>query len=283
MTRTVAKVLAVCMIGCFTTVLPCRGDERFNADIQAYVLGKFSTNDIVLMGTTHKQPAILNFMAGLVPRLRIAGVTHLALEITSDQQTHLDRFLTTGRAVESIALHEAIDCPSYRDLLGALQHLPPDRRPRVIAIDLPKDRYGGSISRDEYMAGRLADTLRRHPHAKILAMLGSLHVLRKLQWHRPSADRHQALRTYLSLRRPDLKIFSMVHLLSMPAGTGDLSGRLGTGPDMVALDVDSRVNGWHLGLTACLAVRPSRPDELVDGVIVHPGAPRRLPGSVFVQ
>ena len=293
MTRTVAKVLAVCMLGCFTTVLPCRGHERFNADIQAYVLDKFSTNDIVLMGTTHKQPAILNFMAELVPHLRGAGVTCLALEISSNQQAHLDRFLATGAAMENIALHAAIDCPAYRDLLQALARLTPGRRPEVIAIDLPEARYDGPISRDEYMADRLDKTLRRHPHTKILAMLGSLHVLRKLQWTRPSAERHQAIRTYLARKRPDLNIFSMVHLPGAAADTCDIARRLKPVPAMVALDVDDCVNSWHLGITACLAVRPSRPDELVDGVILHPDLPlsaaehlvtgQRAPTSRWVQ
>ena len=228
---------------------------------------------MVFMGTTHKQPAILNFMAGLVPCLHGAGVTHLALEISSDQQVNLDRFLAGEAAVEGIALHAAIDCPAYHALLQALARLAPSRRPRVIAIDLPEARYSGAVSRDEYMADRLNATLLRHPHAKILAMLGSLHVLRKLYWIRPSAERHQAIRTYLDRKRPDLKIFSMVHLLGATAVTCDVIHRLEPMPAMVALDVDACVDGWHLGITDCLAVRPSRPDELVDGVILHTDFP----------
>ena len=283
MTQSVAKVLAVCMLGCFSTVLPCRGHERFNADIQAYVLSKFRTHAVVFMGTTHKQPAILKVVAGLVPRLRGAGITHLALEISSDQQAYLDQFLATGAAMERIALHAAVDCPAYRDLLQALARLAPGRRPRVRAIDLPEERYNGSVSRDEYMADRLDATLRRHPDAKILAVLGSLHVLRKLRWTRPSAQRHQAIRTYLARKRPELKIFSMVHLFGTAAGTCACVHRLEPMPAMVALDVDACAEGWHLGITDCLAVRPSRPDELVDGVILHPGLPLSATKHLLIE
>jgi hypothetical protein len=251
------------------TSLPCRGQAHPNPDIQAYVLQKLSDHDIVFIGTTHRKPPILDLMAELIPQLHSVGVTHLALEIASDQQEHLDRFLATGTGMEFIKLHDAIDCPAYRRLLSVLQRLSPNRRPRVIAIDLPVDSYGGPISRDEHMAMTLAATLQSHPEAKILAKLGSLHVLRKLQWQKRIAGGHEAVRTYLSLRRPDLRIFSVIHVIDAAAEACDFSRRLGPLPGMVALDVDSCFNGWRLGITSSMALQQTQAHELVDGVIVH--------------
>jgi hypothetical protein len=267
MVRTIRIV--VCMIAYLSSVMPCSGHEHFTGDIQAYILNKLADHDIVLMGTTHRQPAILDLTARLAPRFSDRGVTHLALEISSDQQARLDRFMDTGAGLSMIRIPSAIDCPTYRRLLAALQRLGPDRRPRVIAIDLPKASYGGKISRDEYMATVLAMTMQSHPRAKILAMLGSLHVLRRLQWANRITAGHPAIRTCLSRWRPDLRIFSMVHIVHDPSQDCDFSRRLGPLPGMVAMDLDACFNGWRLGITSCLALQPSQPWELVDGVIVH--------------
>jgi hypothetical protein len=257
------------MIAYLSSVMPCSGHQHLTGDVQAYVLNKLSSHDIVFIGTTHRQPVILDLMARLVPRIRAAGVSHLALEISSDQQDRLDRFLDTGAGLETIHLHHAIDCPAYRRLLSVLQHLKPERRPRVIAIDLPLAAYGGKLSRDEYMAAALAAVMQSQPRARILAMLGSLHVLHKLHWAGRMAGGHPAIRTCLSRWQPDLRIFSIVNIVHSTAQACDFSRRLGPLPGMVAMDVDTCFKGWHLGITACLALQPSEPYELVDGVIVH--------------
>jgi uncharacterized iron-regulated protein len=249
--------------------MPCSGHEHPIGDVRTYVMEKLAGHDIVFMGTTHRQPSILGLMGRLAPQLQNVGVTHLALEISSDQQGRMDRFMATGAGVELIKLHAAIDCPAYRHLLTVLQRINPDQRPRVIAIDLPAAAYGGPVSRDEYMAMTLATVLPSDPKAKIMVMLGSLHVLRKLPWQGRIVSGHQAIRTYLSRWRPDLRIFSMVHIIGSAADTCDFSRRLSPASGMVATDVDSCFTGWRLGITACLALRPSQPFELVDGVIVH--------------
>ena len=50
---------------------------------------KIKSHDIIFLGTTHKKPAILNFVQDLIPRLYEAGITHLGLEICS--QTNMIR------------------------------------------------------------------------------------------------------------------------------------------------------------------------------------------------
>lgn len=256
------------MIAYLASVMPCSGHEHVIGDAQSYILNKLAGHDIVLMGTTHRQPAILELAARLGLQLRNAGVTHLALEISSDQQAYLNRYLDTGAGLASIRIPDAIDCPAYRRLLEGLQRLGPRKRPRVIAVDLPLALYNGKISRDEHMAKVLAMTLQNHPRAKILAMLGSLHVLRQLRWANRVSTGHPAIRTCLGRWRPDLRVFSMVHIIDTSKDC-DFSRRLGPLPGMVAMDVDSCFNGWRLGVVACLALQPSQPWELVDGVIVH--------------
>jgi hypothetical protein len=257
------------MIASLSSVMPCHGHEHFTEDVRCYILRKLAGHDIVLMGTTHRQPAILDLTARIVPQLRDAGVTHLALEISSDQQARLDRYLDTGAGLAAIKIPGAIDCPAYRRLLEVLQRLGPEKRPKVIAIDLPRASYAGKVTRNEYMASVLAMVIQKQPQAKILAMLGSLHVLRQLRWANRITAGHPAIRTCLSGWRPDLRIFSVVHIVRDASQDCDFSRRLSPLPGLVAMDVDACFKGWRLGVTACLALQPSQPYELVDGVIVH--------------
>jgi uncharacterized iron-regulated protein len=88
---------------------------------QSYVLNKFETYDIVFLGTRHKQPPILEFISDLIPKLHESGITHIGLEITSDQQNKINNFLNTGAGVSDISIHPQIDCPEYRNLFNILK------------------------------------------------------------------------------------------------------------------------------------------------------------------
>jgi hypothetical protein len=243
------------------------------SDADTYILDKLVDHDIVFIGTVHRQPRILRFMADVLPQLKENGVTHLALEVASDQQGRIDRFMRTGYGIDSIRLHRAIDCPGYRHLFQVLGQLDPDRRPRVVAIDLPRSQYDGAMSRNEYMAMRLASIVQPHDPShsavKILCMLGGSHVLRRLKWQNRLFKNRAAIRTYLEQWHPELRMFSLMHIVDQMAKDGDFSRRLSPMKGAVALDLDQRFKGWHLGVTACMALAPSQPYDLVDGVIVY--------------
>jgi hypothetical protein len=54
-------------------------DYHFNHNPQPYVIEKLKSHDIVFLGTRHKQPPILKFIADLILRLHDYGVTHIGL------------------------------------------------------------------------------------------------------------------------------------------------------------------------------------------------------------
>ncbi|MDB4303652.1 hypothetical protein N9934_02560 [Desulfosarcina sp.] len=64
------------------------GDKFFQP--AEYLHSKLQQNDIVFLGTTHKKPEILSFIAELIPSLEGLGMFHLGLEIPSDQQEKID-------------------------------------------------------------------------------------------------------------------------------------------------------------------------------------------------
>jgi uncharacterized iron-regulated protein len=235
----------------------------------AYIAEKVNAHDVILLGTTHQQPAILNFIADLLPQLTVLGVTHVALEIASDQQHRIDTYLSEGIGLSDIALLPAIDCSGYRHLLEVLRDIPPDRRPAVKAIDLPLSRYSSAISRDEFMAAELTVLFRLNARSKVLVILGGLHVLRLLDWQPKVLNRHLALRTYLKRDTPSLRVCSILNIVSGDEKTCDFSRAFGSQPGAVALDLDERFSHWRMGLTEHLAIRKAQPNLLVDGVIVY--------------
>jgi hypothetical protein len=235
----------------------------------AYMQDQLIRNDVVLYGTTHKQPSILDLVVELLSDLAQMGVTHLALEISSDQQPLLDAILNGTSGPSDIELHQAIDCPEYRRLLSSVGQLPPDKRPILTAIDLPVDAYDRGISRDQWMAQRLSAIWSHHPNAKVMAVVGSLHVLRKLNWQDHLAHQHAALRSYLGELRPHLKMHTVVNVLGGSQEGGDFSRKFGPVPSPVAVEVDKRFAAWQLGLTRCIAIKPTQPHELTDGIIIH--------------
>jgi hypothetical protein len=230
---------------------------------------KIVSSDLILFGTTHRQAPILSLLADLLPQLAGLGVSHLALEIATDQQDRLDD-LRAGRCEPSdIAVHPAIDCPAYRRLFDIIRHLPAQDRPRLWAVDLPAAYYDGPISRDQWMARRLAAIWDRQPAAKVMVVLGSLHVLHKLDWQDHLAHQHAALRSYLETLHPHLKMHSVVNVIGGAPKGGDFSRKLKPAAAPVAVDVDKRFASWQLGLTRCIAIKPGRPHELTDGVIIY--------------
>ena len=240
-----------------------------NISPQHYVLEKSRSHDVVFLGTTHRQPAILDLISNLLPLLTRAGVTHLGLEIGSDQQDLIDAHILGDGDPLEISLADAIECPQYRQLLQVLYNLPKHQRPMVVALDLPAHLYGKGIDRNRWMAMKLDHIVRGQKEAKILAVMGSLHVLRRLEW-RPSV-RHPgpSIRTLLTRHQPALSMFSIVNIVGSPDTACDFARRLGSWSSGLALDVDQRFKGWKLGLTQYAAIAPAEPWTLIDGIIVH--------------
>jgi hypothetical protein len=113
------KILAIALITTFPYALHA---TYYNLqDPQVYILHKLKKNDIVFLGTRHKQAPILKFIQGLIPKLQNAHVTHIGLEIATDQQARIDHYIKTGNGLSDIKIHPVIDCPEYRNLFKVLQ------------------------------------------------------------------------------------------------------------------------------------------------------------------
>jgi len=231
-----------------------------------YIHSKLQQNDIVFLGTTHKKPEILGFIAALIPTLGKYRVSHVGLEIPSDQQEKIDVFMKTGNGLDDIKLHNQIDSPEYRH---PFQVFRTSGGPIPVAIDLPSSMYNGTVSRDEWMARSLLIVLNRNPSAKILVIVGSLHTLKKLEWGKDVPDKHLSIREYISRERPSTRMWSVGQMIDGNPNECDFTREFSSLPGAVALDLDDRYRGWQMGLTSSIAIVPAECFDLVDGVIVY--------------
>ena len=231
-----------------------------------YIHSKLQQNDIVFLGTTHKKPEILGFIAELIPTLGKYGVSHVGLEIKSDQQEKIDVFMRTGDGLDDIKLHIQIDSPEYRHLFQVFRE---SGGPIPVAIDLPGSMYKENVSRDEWMARSLLIILNRNPSAKILVIVGSLHTLKKLEWEDQVPNKNQSIREYIIRDRPSTRIWSIGQMIDGNPDECDFTREFSKLPDAVALDLDERYRGWQMGLVSSIAIVPAECFELVDGLIVY--------------
>ena len=231
-----------------------------------YIHSKLQQNDIVFQGTTHKKPEILEFIAELRPSLKGLGVSHIGLEIPSDQQEKIDAFMLTGKGLDDIQFHTQIDCPEYRHLFEVLRK---SGGPIPVAIDSPYSRHGGDISRDEWMAQSILAVLDKDPAAKMLVVVGSLHILKKLEWENQVPNKHLSIREYITLKRPATRMRSVGQMIDGNSNRCDFTREFSSLPGAVALDLDDRYRGWQMGMTDTIAIVPAECFELVDGLIVY--------------
>lgn len=242
---------------------------NFHKEPQPYALQKLKSYEIVFLGTRHRKKAVLKFVAGLIPRLHETRTAHLGLEIPSDQQGKIDRFLQTGRGLNDIKLHPQLDSPEYRSLFTTIRSLDQSKRPAVVAVDLPKSMYRGEFNRDEWMARSIAKIFHREPNAKVLVMVGNLHVLKKMEWEDTVPNAHGFIRSYLNRLVPHRHIFSIGQLIDESPNECDFTNAFSHLEGAVAMDCNGRFAGWRIGFMAPVAAKPIEVCEQLDGIIVY--------------
>ena len=94
-------------------------------------------------------------------------------------------------------------------------------------------------------------------------------VLKKLDWQDHVPDKSGAVRSYLDELVPGNKTFSIGQLIDENPDECYFTRRFSHMDGSVAMDCDDRFHGWKIGISSALAIKPTVPYELVDGVIVY--------------
>jgi len=149
------------------------------SEIYSKIVPEMQPNTITFIGEKHKRPESIHLFKSIITEyLHQNKCLIVALEIASSQQSILDKVMEGSDGVDTIQISSIIDHPNYREMISELAELKKNGSCiRLIAIDAD---LTNSMSRDEWMAKVLAFNAGKEP---ILALLGNLHVLKKVNWN----------------------------------------------------------------------------------------------------
>lgn len=173
--------------------------ERAGADPVPLLAEAGRANRLLLLADVAGMPEPKRLAADLlVAMARGPGVDALVLEVPSDEQAHIDRYLNTvpedasvllarPRAVREDQGREFFEL--YRTVWRLNRRLGPGRSIRVVAADLPdwpprralapREAAALYAQRDAHMAEVIeSEVLGPFPRARVLALVGGYHTLR---------------------------------------------------------------------------------------------------------
>ena len=160
-------------------------------------------NSISIIGETHRHPESIKLFQSLINGyLKNNQCLTVALEINSNQQSVINQ----GK-VSDIEISSIIDHPAYRNLIDDLIAQKNNGVClKLLAIDAGDDI---DMGRDEWMAISLARLVGETP---VLALLGSLHTLKKVNWDLSMTNGSPSVAEVLSEQGYNVKSYPQVGL-----------------------------------------------------------------------
>ncbi|SFU33239.1 hypothetical protein SAMN05216339_101379 [Nitrosomonas eutropha] len=150
------------------------------SEVQSLITSEIEQGTITIIGEDHKRPESIQFFKTVIDEyLQQRKCLVVALEIASSQQMILDQ-VSEGKAdISNITIPPMIDHPAYRIMIHDLAEMKRGGKClKLLAIDADLKT---SSPRDEWMAMVLENQTGRTP---ILALLGGLHALKRVDWSR---------------------------------------------------------------------------------------------------
>ncbi len=143
------------------------------------ILDGIKPYSITIIGETHKRPESFQLFQSIInDYLQKNKCLIVALEIASNQQSTIDQVIQGKANVSEIEVAPPIDHPDFRILIGNLVELQKHNDCfQLIAVDADIKL---KTDRDVWMAKELTKQIGQTP---ILALFGSLHTLKKVNWN----------------------------------------------------------------------------------------------------
>lgn len=181
--------------------LPAYSENNYQQIIEG-----ITPNSITIIGETHKQAAAIQFFQSLITSyLQQNKCLTVALEIASSQQPLLDGIIQGKTAISDIEIAPMIDHPPFRTLINDLAKMQRSTAClKLIAIDAGLEL---KTNRDEWMAMQLTD---RIDEAPILALLGSLHTLKKVEWNQTMSKKKPYVAEILTDQGHNVKTYPQI-------------------------------------------------------------------------
>lgn len=143
------------------------------------ILKGIKPHSITIIGETHKRPESFQLFQSIInDYLQKNKCLTVALEIASNQQSVIDQVIQGNDKVYDIEVASPIDHPDFRILIENLAEIQKHNDcVKIIAVDADIKL---KTDRDEWMAKELIKQIGQTP---ILALFGSLHTLKKVNWN----------------------------------------------------------------------------------------------------
>jgi len=219
------------------------------------ILEGITPNSITIIGETHKRPEAIQFFRSLITAyLQQNKCLTIALEIASNQQSLLNEIMQGKATVTDIEIAPAIDHPPFRTLINDLAEMRNHHNClKLIAIDAGLEL---KTNRDEWMAIKLAEQVGQAP---ILALLGSLHTLKKVEWNPTMTKKEPYVAEILASEGHDIKTYPQ-HWTERTCNTRNR---------LIPVDQPEAVKLLNNKLFALLnASKPKAAINIIDGIIL---------------
>lgn len=167
------------MMRFITIIILLFSSSTYSADAYKPILDGIVSNSITIIGESHGRPETVQFFESVITEyLQQNKCLTIALEIASNQQPVIDKVIQGKAVVADIEISTIIDHPPFRSFISDMVELRKDNNClQIIAID---GWVGIDTTRDEWMAKILNE---RASHTPVLALLGNLHALKKVDWN----------------------------------------------------------------------------------------------------
>ena len=232
-------------------------------DPKSFFTEKLGSHDVILLGAKHNQPSTCFFLMEILPVLAGLGLTHVGLEIASDQQLKLDSFSCSGSGLNDIDIFHFIDRPEYRCFIDAVRlcGLKP------VAMDLPGSMWDTAYTRDEWMAKNISGVFQRDSQAKMIVIVGNLHTLKRIEWV-DSKKTDVFLPAYLPQYEPELKSLSVLSDYDdCPGRCCKVRKKYESAEKPIVLDAAGLE--FRPGVLDIIAAKPLKVEQMTDAVMMY--------------
>jgi len=196
-------VRKVTIIYLFNTLMLLLFSSLSVAGEEPEIIRGITENTITIIGEQHGHPESIKFFQSLIKGyLKKDSCLTVALEIANNQQPIIEKIMQ-GRAVASdIEISSVIDHAALRNMIDSLAKLKRNGAClNLIAIDSLKG------NRDKFMAAQLIKNVGATP---ILALLGGLHSLKKVNWDLSMTKGHSYVAEILNKHSINVRSYQQI-------------------------------------------------------------------------
>ncbi len=186
-----------------TIIILLFSSPTYSSDAYKSIHDGIVPNSITIIGESHRRPETVKFFESLITEyLQHNKCLIIALEVASNQQTVIDKVIQGKAVVADIEISSIIDHTPFRSFISDMIEIRKHNDClQIIAID---GWVGIDTTRDEWMSKILNE---RSSHTPVLALLGNLHTLKKVNWNQEMTQGSPSVAKILTSQGRNVKTY----------------------------------------------------------------------------